>query len=287
MPQNMSRLERSFRLIRASWEVLRADGELLVLPALSGIATLILLASFVGIGFKAGMFEGLGEGAENLPPSLYAATFLFYVVQYFVVFFFNTALVGAALQRLDGGNPTLGSALGLAMSRVGVIFGYAVISATVGMVLRMISERLGILGRLLGAGAGLAWTITTFLVVPVLASEDVGPIAAVSRSAELLKKTWGENLIGSAGISFVLSIVAFAIGLVGIGGGFMLLDSGYSALAPIVFGTTGALFLIVILVGAALSGIYAASVYYYAMVGEPPDGFDRGLIEDAFEKKKG
>ncbi len=100
-----------------------------------------------------------------------------------VIFFCNTALVGAALIRLRGGDPTVADGFRIAASRVGPILGYAFIAATVGMVLRAISERSGFLGRLVVSLVGFAWNLATFLAVPVLVVEDVGPIEAVQRSA--------------------------------------------------------------------------------------------------------
>jgi Family of unknown function (DUF6159) len=288
MPGILSRFGRSWLLIKASWGVLRSDKELLVLPLLSGVATVLVLAAFLGAAALAGAFEAMQQGdPEALGVSFYAGLFVFYVVQYFVIVYFNTALVGAAIERLEGGNPTIGSALALAQSRIGVIFGYAVISATIGVVLRMIAERLGFIGRLLEAGLGLAWTVTTFLVVPVLAAEGVGPMEAIRKSAVLLKKTWGENLIGNAGISLVLSLVAFAVALVGIGGGMLLYDEGYAVIGIPLVAAAILAFLLVILIGAALSGIYAAAVYRYAVDGRAPGGFDQALIEGAFKRKTG
>ncbi len=148
-----------------------------ILPLLSGVATIAHLRHVrrPGASRAAPSTALQQQGAHELPGSFYAVLFVFYVVQYFVIIFFNTALVGAAIERLEGGDPTVASALTLARSRIGAILGYAVISATVGLLLRMIAERLGIIGRFIEAGAGLAWTVTTFLVVPVLAAEGVGP----------------------------------------------------------------------------------------------------------------
>ncbi len=286
MPSNVSRLGRSWLLIKASWSVLRSDQELLVLPFLSGCATVVVAAAFLGMAAITGAFrtlEGGDPGAIHV--SFYAAAFIFYVVQYFIIIFFNTALVGAALERLDGGNPTVGSALALAQSRVGSILGYAVISATVGVLLRMLAERLGFIGRIIEAGVGLAWTVTTFLVIPVLAAEGIGPTEAIKKSASLLKKTWGENLIGNAGISLVLSLTAIAVALVGFGGGAALYDHGYQALAIAMFAAAVVLFLAVVLVGAALTAIYSAAVYRFATAGRPPQGFDQDLIDGAFKHK--
>ena len=80
---------------------------------------------------------------------------------------------------------------------------WAVLSATVSLVLRAIEERAGIVGRIVGSLVGLAWSLVTFLVLPVLVIEQLGPIDAVKRSAELFKQTWGENMIANAGIGLV------------------------------------------------------------------------------------
>ena len=101
-------------------------------------------------------------------------------------------------------------------------------------------------------------------------------------------KNWSTRArsgFGSAGISLVLSVIAMAIAFVGFGGGFVLYDNGYQAVALIVLGASAALFLTVVLVSAALSGIYSAAVYRYAVDGTPPDGFGDGLIESAFKQK--
>jgi hypothetical protein len=178
MTDIVSSFARSLQLIRASGKVLRSDPELLILPVISGIATVIVGAALVWPAFAAGIFPPLedGEPVGPLSPAFYVWLFVFYFVEYFVIIFFNTALIGAAIARLEGGNPTVGSAIALAWSRILPIIGYAFVSATFGLLLRMVAEKLGFLGRLIEFGAGLAWTVATFLVVPVLAVEGVGPL---------------------------------------------------------------------------------------------------------------
>ena len=125
MPDLFNRVERSWQLVQASWSVLRSDRELLVLPAISGVATAILGAGFIALAMGSGAVEALSGGhAGQVLGSFYAEIFVWYIVQYFIVFFFNTALVAAALVRLNGGDPTLKEALALAASRSGQIFGY-------------------------------------------------------------------------------------------------------------------------------------------------------------------
>ena len=109
----------------------------------------------------------------------------------------------AADRRLKGQAVTIGEALHESAARAHVLLPWAVVSATVSIVLRAIEQRGGILGRIVGAIAGVAWSVVTFLVLPVLVFEGIGPIAAVKRSGELFKQTWGENLIANAGIGLV------------------------------------------------------------------------------------
>ena len=286
MANTVSRFARSWQLIQASWDVLRADNALLILPALSGLATTALSVSFAALAMSDVNTLSAIHGSKflnGLGP-LYAWAFCWYVVQYFVVIFFNTALVGAAIALLEGGRPTVGVALKLAFSRIGAVLGYAVISATIGILLQVLAERLSLLGRLIEAALGLAWTAATFLVVPILAAEGIGPWQAIERSTALLRKTWGENLIGNVGISLVTSMVSGAVGLIGFGGSMLLFQlnpvlGGVLLLASI---TT---LLLIVLVAAALSAIYAAAVYHYAVVGTPPTGFDGDLVRNAFTRK--
>ena len=194
------RFSRSLELARASWSVVRADKELMILPVLSVLALLVVVGSFALPLAALGAFNSEAVGPEPGPGS-WIVGFAFYVVAYFIGIFFNTALVGAAMIRMDGGNPTVGDGLRLAWARVGRIFGYACIAATVGLLLRMLEERVGWLGSLVVKLLGIGWALASFLVVPVLVTRDVGPVQAVKESASLLRETWGENIIGGVGLS--------------------------------------------------------------------------------------
>jgi hypothetical protein len=287
MANTVSRFARSWQLTQASWDVLHADNALLILPALSGLATTALSVSFAALAMSDINTLSAIHGSKflnGLGP-LYAWAFCWYVVQYFVVIFFNTALVGAAIALLEGGQPTVGVALKLAFSRIGAVLGYAVISATIGVLLQALAERLGLLGRLIEATLGLTWTAATFLVVPILAAEGIGPWQAIERSTALLRKTWGENLIGNVGISPVTSMISAAVGLIGVGGSMLLFLLGHPVLGVALLSCSAATLLLIVLMAAALSAIYAAAVYHYAVVGTPPTSFDGDLVRDAFTRK--
>jgi hypothetical protein len=278
-------LSNSWELVKASAAVLRSDKELVVFPIVSAIGVLIVTATFAVPLFLAGLFDQMYVDGKGFQPLGMLVAFLFYLVQYFVIFFANTALVGAAMIRLDGGDPTVGDGFRIAMRRVGPILGYALISATVGMILRTIAERAGIIGRLVISLIGLAWNLATYLVVPVLAAEEIGPVDAIKRSVGLLKHTWGEQIVGNAGIGAVFGLLTFGLFLVGVPLIVLaaLAESLALLAAAVVIVVLAALALGVI--SSALSGIYTAAVYRYAATGEVGRSFNPELVRNAFRAK--
>ena len=279
------KLSTSWELVKASAAVLRADKELLLFPVISAVLSMLVVVTFVVPAVLAGVFaSGVADGA-GLPVAGYAGVLLFYVVQYFVIFFCNTALVGAALIRLRGGDPTVADGFRIAASRIQPILGYALIAATVGMVLRAISERSGLVGRLVVGLVGFAWNLATFLVVPVLVVEDVGPIEAIQRSASYLKRTWGEQIVGNVGMGFVfglISLVTLAVGVM-----LIIAAAATESAALIIFVAVSLLlaFVAIALVSSALSGVYAAAVYRYAAEGQSDGYFTPAMVKRAFREK--
>jgi hypothetical protein len=197
-----------------------------------------------------------------------------------VVVFFNAALVWAADCRMRGEQVTLGEAIRAASERAHVLLPWAVLSATVSLVLRAIEERAGIIGRIVGLFLGLAWTLVTFLVLPVLVIEQIGPIKAVKRSAELFKHTWGENMIANAGIGLV-ALVATIVGilpcvlLIALGGPFAVV--GIVAAVVWIIGVQ--------LLAATLTGIFQTALYRFATAGSAP-GFDNDALRTAFQPRR-
>jgi hypothetical protein len=211
--------------------------------------------------------------------------FLFYLCQYFVIFFCNTALVGAAMMQLDGRTPTLGDGFSIAASKAGTILGYAAIAATVGVILRIIQERVGWIGQIIAGLLGMGWTLATYMVVPVLVARDVGPVEAVKESAQLFKTTWGENVIGQAGLGVAFSLIYVAVVVCGMVLLFLTAGTGSGILIGLmVLLVVGAL-IVTALVHSALSGIYAAALYRYATGGGPIRGFDHQAMQLAFQPK--
>ncbi|WP_460712517.1 DUF6159 family protein [Lysobacter terrae] len=272
------RFSRSWELAKASAAVLRSDKELMLFPIISGLLTLVVLATFLLPVWALRLFTD----GFNLVGAL--VVFAFYFCQYAVILFCNCALVGAAMIRLDGGDPTLADGFNAAKARLPAILGYAAIAATVGLVLKRMKDDDNLLMRILGSGLGAAWTLATFLVVPVLVSQNVGPIDALKQSASLLKRTWGENAIGNVGIGVFFGLLSFGIILIG-----ALLAYVAAQVSMVLAIGVGVVFVIALLLlgvyQAALSGIYSAALYRFATQGEAPAAF-RGLqLEHAFQPK--
>lgn len=274
----MGKIARTWSLMSECWQVLKQEKSLLVFPLISGICCLMLLASFAVPLYLTGDWQPPAHDAA--PPrqvAYYGTLFAFYVANYFVVVFFNAAIVACAAIRMGGGKPTLGDGLRAAASRLPVIAGWALVSATVGLILRIIEDRSDRVGQIVAGLLGMAWTIVSFLVVPVLVIENKGPIAALQESTALLKKTWGEQVVGNfsfGGIFFVLGIPAFLLVL----SGFYLGGAAIGVLCIVL----AAIYLIVLgLIQSALQAIFQTALYLYARDGQVPDGFRAETMDAA------
>jgi hypothetical protein len=273
------KFSRSWKLVKASAAVLQSDKELLIFPIVSALAALLVAATFLLpiVGLR--LFENGAAG-----PLLWPIGFLFYLCQYTVIFFFNTALVGAAMIRLDGGDPTVADGLGIARCKLGAILGYAAIAATVGILLKMLEQRAGFLGRIVIGLIGAAWTVATFMVVPVLVAQDVGPVEALKKSVDLTKKTWGENLIGNGSIGLAMGLAM--AGVLAFGALLAVAAGTVSITLAIVIAAVAVLAALLLgVIQAALTGIYSAALYRYAVDGQAPAGFDGNALRVAFQPK--
>ena len=273
------KFSRSWDLVKASAAVLRSDKELMLFPVISGLVTLVVLATFLLPMFALRIFaDGIGLGGAVFG-------FLFYFVQYSVMIFFNCALVGAAMIRLEGGDPTLADGFNAAKARIPAILGYAAIAATVGVLLQGLKSKDNVLVRLLGSALGAAWTLATFLVVPVLVSRNLGPIDALKESVSLLKRTWGENAVGQVGIGAAFGVITAAVAVVGFGLAFLAAQA--SMALAIAVGVVAVLAVLAVAIyQAALSGIYSATLYRYAVSHETPEAFRGADLAQAFLPKR-
>ena len=282
------RISNSFALARSSWDVLRQDKQLIVFPIVSGIACLFVMAGFALPFVAQPAWLDFIRNNQNLrqpPPLFYVLAFAYYFCNYFVIIFCNAALISCAMIRFNGGRPTIGDGFGAAMSRLPQILAWALVSATVGVLLKMVENANEKIGSFISALLGTAWTIMTFFVVPVLVVEKTGPIDAVKRSLSILRKTWGEALVGNMGIGFFMFLMSIP-GILLVVLGVALLAIGHLALlGGVVIAGAVLYFIALSAVSSALHGIFLGAMYQYAANGEVPDGFERGTLKRAFARK--
>lgn len=271
----------SWSLIKSSAKILDADRELLIFPILSSVAVMLLTAVFFVPMLLVGYFGRVAN--QGLQVVDYLILFLFYLIQYLLIFFSNTALVGAAMIRIRGGDPTIRDGFKIAADRFTNIFLYALIASTVGMLLSLIKERGNGLSKIVVSLIGFVWNVATFLVVPILAVEDVGPVEAIKRSVGYLKKTWGEQLVGSFSIGMVFNFLILLV----MGAGalliVLLINSGAQAWAFVSVFVVAVIFILGIsLINSTLTSIYTAAVYHYAATGEAGSFFESDAVQNAF-----
>ncbi|MFZ4517928.1 MAG: DUF6159 family protein [Microthrixaceae bacterium] len=287
----MGTFSRSVSLLRSSWEVLRQDKELMLLPVLSAIAASLMMLPFLAGAFLASdttqVLETTGSSSPqfSMQPVGWVLLFIGYLLVSYVAIFFQAALVLAANDRMTGGSPTLGSALSMAAANAGRILPWAVISATVSIIISAIQQRAGIAGRIVGGIAGVAWTLVTLLVVPILVIDQVGVKEALTRSGRAFKQTWGENVVGNGGIGLI-GFLGMLAGLIVFGG---IAFVGVSSSVPALVVTGIALFAIWAIVltafTSAMNGVFRTALYRYAVHGEESPGFTHEQIAGAFRPK--
>jgi len=283
----VGKFSRSWELVKQSFAILRSDKELVLFPVFSAVACLCVTALIIGGSILSILpsFRAAALAGERWQPSqapfIYVAIFLLYVANYFVIVFFNVALVGVANSRLSGGTWTFRDGIELAWTRKGTILQWALVAATVGMILRMIEERLGLIGRLVMKLIGIAWTLACYFVVPVLAFEDLTPIDAVKRSARLFRDTWGEKVAGG----FSLGLVFLVLALPGFGLWIVAMIFGGTTGLVIGLGLMVLYFVILSVVSSAVQGIFNAALYRYACFKQVPPAFSPELITGAWAPK--
>lgn len=280
-------IKRGWAIAKASWAVLREQPTLALFPIISVIAATALSVALV-LPVALG---GLAAVGLNLPDKAmqglgYVALFAWYFVCTFAIVFCNAALVACALQRFAGQTATLRSGFAAAYGRLPQILGWSLLAASVGVILRglqsLLKEKAGFAGEMVAGLAEGVWGVATYFVLPVLVTEGLGPIKSVKRSSSILRRTWGESLAGSAGLSVIMGL--FLLPLVGAFFGVTAISP-----APAVVGTLvaiGVIYVVVLtVVFSALGSIFRAGVFSYATTGAGPSQMDAGLLQSTFHSR--
>jgi hypothetical protein len=269
------RIGNGWTIAMSSFKVINQKRDLVLFPILSGLSIVLLVGSFaVALLGTSGWDVDRIEMDRGL---LYLLVFAFYVVNYFIVVFFNMALIHCARLYFHGEEVSVRAGLRFSASRIGVIFSWAFFSATVGLILKIIQDNAGWLGKFITGLIGAVWSIATFFVVPVIAYENLGPLQAVKRSAELIKQKWGESL----GATFSLGLVQFIGILLFAGAGYLIGAIIHPLVGILLAAVLG--FLVISIISAAQT-IFIAAVYEN-INGDTNDHYNQQMIDRLFENK--
>lgn len=277
----MGKIAITMELMKASWQILKKDKELLLLPVISGICCLSVMVLFILQGLEHDWLKSLAKDAPaQQKNTAYWFMFLFYYCNYLVIIFFNSAIIACAVIRMNGGNPTLGDGLQAAVNRFPQIAGWAFIAATIGFLLGMIesgSQR----GRSIIAGIlGISWSVISYLAIPLIVVEKTNPLYALDFSLEMMRRTWGEQVIGNFSFGLIFSLFALPILP------FVLLLGktwGGASFLPILIFVFSYLIILSIF-QSALQTIFNAVMYVFARDGKVPAEFSAGQLQAAMRQ---
>jgi hypothetical protein len=281
----MGRLNNSKEMVKLCFAALRADGELMAFAWAAFLAVLALTAVFALWLYLGGMTERLyGEGLAVVDYLVFA---LYYLLAYFVVVACGAALVAAALERLRGGHVTLAYGLRAIGDHLFALFGYSVISATAGVVLGLMSSRGGTDEKPGTKPERAGWNVLTTLTVPILVTEGGGPVGAMKHSETMLRRTWGERLVGSGGVGVVFGLLTFVVLALG-AGATVTASADYPAGTVLLVAAVVALLVAALgIATASLAGIFRAALYDYAVNGTAGSYFREDVLKSAFTPKSG
>jgi hypothetical protein len=276
----MKRLRVGWRLLGQSWGLLDQDRELIALPAVGGL-----------FGFALGALVYFAfyrhHGLSDFRGARVVLVYPVFLVGGLPVTFANAAVVAATCERLNGGDPTIRSALGQVWRRKWVLLGWSVLGGLVGVVTQAVLERFKVGGRIAVWLVGLAWTLAITFVIPVLMFEERSPVAAVKRSASLFRERWGESVGGQGalvGATGILAIPVVLVGTVVVAVAIALLPAAVAVVVVVaVLAVTWTLLLGVV---GALDAVFKAALYRYAVTGQAVGPFGTDELSDAFRPRR-
>jgi len=287
----MNAFSRSWMITKLTFGVINKDRELLGFALLSFIfSTLFAVSMILPFVIPALLEKGLSK--ESLSAFQYVIIFITYFGLALIATFFNACVVYTTKVRFEGGNATFGESIKFALSRIALIVQWSLLAATVGLLLRILQNfaaRLGkggqIVANILISILGLAWSIVTLFVVPVLVYEGLGPVEALKKSTQVIKKTWGESLIKSIGLGLIQFFTFVVI---------LILSAALTYVLSMAFDIPGLLTGIAIglillfmtgLIFNIASTIFNTALYVYANNNQIASGFNEEFVRDAFRRK--
>ncbi|TKK67508.1 hypothetical protein FC093_14565 [Ilyomonas limi] len=271
-----TRLSNGWTIAMNSFKVLKANKQLIVFPILSGFSLLLVTASFFTAALAKSGWEVSSMGHYSKAVQ-YGLLFLFYFVNYFVIVFFNVALMHCTRMYFKGEEVNLREGLNYSISRLWAIFSWALFAATVGALLRIMQENVGKIGKIIIGLIGIVWNVATFFVVPIIAYENGNALYAFKRSAQMMKEKWGEKI----GASFSFGLMQF-IAIILVVAVAALAMEVIHPVAGIAVAALGIAFVLAIM--SAAQSIFISAVYHN-VTGDPIEHHHQIMIDDLFVQK--
>jgi hypothetical protein len=274
----MRRIKRGWALTKKSWALLSGHRELVRFPLYGGITTIVLGLVFLGPGAFALDKHTYGIGIPLIVIGIYVLSV--------VGIYFSVGLAACADLIFRGEGATVADGMALANSRFAQICGWAALSTAFGVIVGLLESQGGAFGEIAGRLVGTAWSLITFLSVPVIAIEGTGPVGTLKRSASLFKQRWGQQITGNIAIGGAVFLLGFLPALAFVVGGLVLWPSaGFAGALLVVIGVL--IGCVALVVSKALSGIFGVALYRYALDGEVVGGFTQADLESAVKRKRG
>lgn len=274
----MTRIRRGWALTRKSWALLNGHRELIRFPLYGAVATTLLAIVTLGPGLYLLDQDSLTGAIPLLVLGIYVLSV--------VGFYFSVGLAAAADMIFRGQEATVADGLAVARSRFSQICGWAALSTAISVLMGVLENQGGIGGQIAARLVGMAWSLVTFLAVPVIAIEGTGPVQTLKRSASMFRERWGQQITGNVAIGGIIFLAGLLPAAILIGGGVLLWSSA-SFLGALLVAIGVLVLAIAMLVSRALSGIFGVALYRYALEGQPVGGFTQEELESAVKIKKG
>jgi Family of unknown function (DUF6159) len=274
----MQRIKRGWGLTKKSWGLLNEHRELIRFPLYGAVATVPLAILFFGPGLYLLDQDSLAGAIPLLVIGVYVLSV--------VGFYFSVGLAAAANMIFNGQQATIADGLAVARANFSQICGWAALSTAISVLMGVLENQGGIAGNIAARLVGMAWSLVTFLAVPVIAIEGTGPLETLKRSASIFRQRWGQQITGNIAIGAAVFLIGVLPAVILIVAGVALWSSASFLGALLV--VVGALVLaIAMLVSRALSGVFGVALYRYALDGQAVGGFTQDELESAVKVKKG
>jgi hypothetical protein len=322
---DMNRFQRSWQLLKSSMAVMGREKKLLLFPILTTICTIIIAGLFlVPVAFQptghaytsAQHWETVGhrifqetpretttvtQDTEALRmtghqqreggfrPLALAYFAVIYLASMFVATFFNVAFYSQILRALSGEPVSIGGGLSFACTRWQTILAWTLFAGLVGILIKALEERFGLLGKIIMRLIGAAWSVACVFVIPVIITSErtFNPLTVLKESALTLTRTWGESLIGYVGVAFSNLLVLFlSVVWLGAGIGVAVALQLYWGIALVVGTWVLAIIIWAYLLSVA-SQIFRCALFLYASNGTLPEPYTEEMVALAWKHKKG